>query len=173
MELVKELIPEGGVAGTPLEALRQAREVLAEDGRWLQGGMMSSNGDVEDIVENGLCGKGWAVCAFGAVAMACGLTAALRGGRPHGEEWMVLSSLVDEDGDPKWGIEPPTGRWAVYVAAVEALNSVTAEKHGVWMLSIINDAAPGVHVDNPLAAVLDIFDETIERAEADENLFAV
>lgn len=55
----------------PHAALTQARDLLAEEGRWCTGSLFQ-DGDERVAFENGsLCGS-WQACAFGAIALVTG-----------------------------------------------------------------------------------------------------
>lgn len=56
---------------TPLEALKQARALLAEEGHWVQGTEFRRTDDKPLDPQAPLCGS-WGVCAIGAVGMVAG-----------------------------------------------------------------------------------------------------
>jgi hypothetical protein len=100
---VKKFLPEGFETAPTngLEALRQARQVLVDEGRWMTGDWFH-NEHPEVDPEDPFCNS-WAVCAEGAVAVvACGTVHTHNG-------WESASSVLDggscylTPADDPWG----------------------------------------------------------------------
>lgn len=96
MKILKTIEPQDGAATTVVDVLKRSRDLLSDEGRWVQGSMMcpikhadnhmSDDEDwtfeashderervVDEIMRDGLCGDGWGVCAVGAVSLFAGL----------------------------------------------------------------------------------------------------
>src|SRR5687768_9433478 len=55
---------------TAYQALRQARDLLADENRWTTGEYFD-DGDAEEVFEDRFCGS-WQVCAMGALGLVTG-----------------------------------------------------------------------------------------------------
>lgn len=113
---LRPYVPEGhAIPTTALEALKAARELLAEEGRWVSGHWFQ-NAHPEVDPEDPFCNS-WAVCAQGAIGVVT--VGAVRENR---EENIWL-------GKPQWTFDDTIADWSraprndVYAAAVEVLKA--------------------------------------------------
>jgi hypothetical protein len=68
--LIKRPTVYGRKPRTAAELLRQTRQFLDEEGKWIKG-QMFKDGSAKDAYENGFCGK-WGVCSVGAIGLVSG-----------------------------------------------------------------------------------------------------
>lgn len=68
--IISRVTDYGRKPTTPIQVLKQARALLAEEGNWVKGTLFE-DGDPKEAYEKAACGK-WGVCTLGAVGIVSG-----------------------------------------------------------------------------------------------------
>lgn len=171
-EVLRTITPHGGIAKTPLELVKRGREIIADEAHWVTGTMFCSSTAcpaltaeelADEIMQKGLCGDGWGVCATGAVSLAAGLNAVVLNGysgTPRVEPLVVESGDVvhaDNYFPVEWiGPRPAKVRVERYEKVIAALNDATKQH------TLDHTAVWEANDDSNHAEILAIFDTAIK-----------
>lgn len=188
IEYIKTVEPSTGIQTDLLGLLTATRDMLADEGNWVQGYNFCTFNDehkptcvpevqksiVDKIMRDGLCGQGWGVCAMGGVSMHAGNTAIIEysgenSPLPNGAPSNRIMSLVTDEGDARTSdsLIPLPARQALHRDAYKALSKASRDLYCVGNIISLNDEhAPDGKKETVHAKVLACFDHAIQ-AEKD------
>lgn len=160
-------LPDGfdTVPTTPVEALKAARGVLEEEGRWCQGAWYQN--EHPDLDPSDPFCNSWSACAQGAVAVVVYGATCYQGGGSGDGTWNILEGAVLGGSESCWSYLRTPDEEALYELANDFL-----EEAGrlIWPESE-GTTVPGYNDDwcKSRKDVLAWFDKAIQLAEADAS----